>query len=159
MSGRDGLPDPEHMSETQIKIVQEFLDNFGTKLEVLVDQVLTRKNVTSYDMMDYDDGVALINYLVSWYGSMRGEDAGKDYESPAELKAVIQTIQDQVLKLKDKIQEIIEPFIPDGDVKWAYTVRTMWECPTSPVGCCVYNHIKDPALDGCIFCHQPYERK
>jgi len=34
-----------------------------------------------------------------------------------------------------------------------------WACETSPTGQCVYDCIKDPALDECLFCGQPDERK
>jgi hypothetical protein len=34
-----------------------------------------------------------------------------------------------------------------------------WDCPDSPIGLCVYNHFEDRALDGCLFCHHPHERK
>lgn len=34
-----------------------------------------------------------------------------------------------------------------------------WDCSDSPIGLCVYNHFKDRVLDGCLFCHQPHERK
>ena len=33
-----------------------------------------------------------------------------------------------------------------------------WDCP-GPLGKCVYNTEEDPAMDNCLFCHQPYERK
>lgn len=34
-----------------------------------------------------------------------------------------------------------------------------WDCNQSPIGTCVYNHMKDLAHDDCIFCHEPEERK
>lgn len=34
-----------------------------------------------------------------------------------------------------------------------------WECQTSPTGQCVYNLDKDPAMDNCVFCGDPDERK
>jgi hypothetical protein len=33
-----------------------------------------------------------------------------------------------------------------------------WDCPTSPIGTCVYNTYKY-ATDDCVFCHEPLERK
>lgn len=34
-----------------------------------------------------------------------------------------------------------------------------WDCDKSPVGLCIYNHLDDPAMDNCIFCGEPHERK
>jgi len=42
-------------------------------------------------------------------------------------------------------------FLVDGWIRWA--------CPDSPSGCCVYDTDKDPAMDDCLYCHQPQERK
>lgn len=35
----------------------------------------------------------------------------------------------------------------------------MHECPKSPLGYCVYDHVDDPRWDGCLYCHEPHERK
>jgi len=34
-----------------------------------------------------------------------------------------------------------------------------WECEKSPFGYCVYDIWKDPAMDNCIYCGEPYKRK
>ena len=34
-----------------------------------------------------------------------------------------------------------------------------WKCEGSPIGICFYDYIKDPALDNCLICGQPHERK
>ena len=34
-----------------------------------------------------------------------------------------------------------------------------WECEKSPFGWCTYDITTDPAMDNCIFCGEPYERK
>lgn len=34
-----------------------------------------------------------------------------------------------------------------------------WDCPTSPIGTCVYDSYQDRAWDDCLFCHDPFERK
>lgn len=34
-----------------------------------------------------------------------------------------------------------------------------WDCPTSPIGTCIYNREQDPSMDYCIFCEDPLERK
>jgi hypothetical protein len=37
-------------------------------------------------------------------------------------------------------------------------LRGSWECPNSPLGKCFYEQ-DDGAMDDCIFCHEPDERK
>jgi hypothetical protein len=34
-----------------------------------------------------------------------------------------------------------------------------WDCAKSPTTRCVYDQEADPALDNCLFCHDPDERK
>lgn len=34
-----------------------------------------------------------------------------------------------------------------------------WDCEKSPDGTCSYNVLDDPAMDSCIYCGQPLERK
>ena len=34
-----------------------------------------------------------------------------------------------------------------------------WECDDSPTKVCVYNDLRDPMHDSCIFCDGPEERK
>ena len=37
--------------------------------------------------------------------------------------------------------------------------RTPWECKASPVERCLFNFKTDPALDECLVCQEPDERK
>jgi len=39
-----------------------------------------------------------------------------------------------------------------------FAVTDMWECD-NPIGRCVYDIVKDPVWDNCLFCGQPHERK
>ena len=34
-----------------------------------------------------------------------------------------------------------------------------WECKDSPIGICFYDGMEDPALDDCLVCGNPDERK
>lgn len=46
------------------------------------------------------------------------------------------------------------------DIKVSYEfVFGSWDCPTSPYGVCVYNHLDDEPHDFCVFCGSPEERK
>lgn len=42
----------------------------------------------------------------------------------------------------------------DGDL-----FEGSWDCSTSPTKKCHFNIKKDPACDGCLYCHGPEERK
>ncbi len=60
--------------------------------------------------------------------------------------------------------ELVDLFV-DGKRPENYCeIKAAWaceghECPTAPLGRCVYDEDEDPANDDCIHCHQPYERK
>lgn len=34
-----------------------------------------------------------------------------------------------------------------------------WDCEKSPVGYCMYHRWEDTAMDGCLYCGEPHERK
>jgi len=38
-------------------------------------------------------------------------------------------------------------------------ISIFWECEGSPTGYCAYDKSKDPAMDQCLFCGNPHERK
>ncbi len=67
----------------------------------------------------------------------------------------ISDCEDSLAYLRDRL---IESVWKDY---WAveHAVPNMWECPTSPIGTCVYHKFEDRAWDNCLFCHDPYERK
>lgn len=33
------------------------------------------------------------------------------------------------------------------------------QCPSGPIGTCVYNYFEDPCHEDCIFCHESEERE
>jgi len=88
-----------------------------------------------------------------------------------EWKKQIRDIEDKIIEEANKAMEaedakveyydMIEnkkvPGIYD-DAQW-FNITDAWECPESPFGYCMYHKIHDPAMDSCVFCHQPYERK
>lgn len=55
------------------------------------------------------------------------------------------------------ISDILDEHLGDGEGQF-HRVGT-WDCPKSPVGFCVYNPSLDRALDNCVFCHRPHDRK
>lgn len=45
------------------------------------------------------------------------------------------------------------------DIPWMHIELGGWECPSSPTGECFYDARNDPALDECLMCGGPDERK
>ena len=74
----------------------------------------------------------------------------KDIAKIAEIKKQIQDLQFETDKILDK-------YLGVGEGQ--FHMVGYWECETSPIGICVYNEGLDPALDRCIYCEYPHERK
>jgi hypothetical protein len=74
-----------------------------------------------------------------------------------EFRERIQVQKDIIRDAELNIEKIIAPFVEE--FAWVYRVPNIWDCEKSPIGTCIYNKFEDPAMDGCIFCHEPYERK
>lgn len=72
------------------------------------------------------------------------------------LKEKIEKLNEEKYRIELEIEEVVKSAIP-GFGMWN-TIGT-WDCENSPIGVCVYNHIEDPALDDCLFCGGPDERK
>lgn len=65
--------------------------------------------------------------------------------------------------INDNLPEDVEELIEQGATV-PFKLRDLemprsWDCPKSPTGHCVYHPETDGALDDCIYCHQPDERK
>ena len=93
-------------------------------------------------------------------------------------KKKIKKWQDQIYNLQEKITEEANQAMEEAGIKinaydlfsnkeipdvydsaqW-FHISTVWDCPKSPFGYCMYHIIHDKAKDGCAFCGQPYERK
>jgi len=65
----------------------------------------------------------------------------------------LKEIQTKIDELINKEKKRLVPELKSGHTEGG------WDCPLSPIGYCVYNHFEDPALDDCIYCHLPDERK
>ena len=48
---------------------------------------------------------------------------------------------------------------PDFSPKLGHSERSLWNCEESPVMLCIYDSNRDPAMDECIFCGEPDQRK
>jgi len=76
------------------------------------------------------------------------------------MKSIKEQIEEQELikmRADSKIEEIVRTSMPEFNSLW--NTAGSWDCEDSPLGVCVYNHIEDPALDYCLFCGEPDERK
>jgi hypothetical protein len=72
--------------------------------------------------------------------------------------------------IESLITDAIDRAVPDGIVpdregyemsdggQW-FKTTDVWECPESPFRLCMYHIINDRAMDCCVFCGEPYERK
>lgn len=60
--------------------------------------------------------------------------------------------------IEDAVREKLQKEKPPQD---EFVCPGFWECPVSMnlKGYCIYNRTVDPAMDDCIFCHEPHERK
>lgn len=75
-----------------------------------------------------------------------------------DLKETIEVITAEIDNLTLVRTELIKKAWPEFDFL-VHRVTMFWECPTSPIGYCVYNGVEDRAFDNCLFCHDPHERK
>jgi len=78
--------------------------------------------------------------------------AGRMYEAEAVLDKARQDLDERRQELSEALGKML-------NVGSDYIELGGWACETSPTGQCVYNRGKDPALDFCLFCGQPDERK
>jgi hypothetical protein len=69
------------------------------------------------------------------------------------LNAAMSAHRTTVARLENKVLDLVE--IPVGH----HIIIGSWECPTSPIGFCIYDVDADECLDDCIYCHDPSERK
>jgi len=76
----------------------------------------------------------------------------------SELKQVKRTateIQNAIEKMVVGVVHKDFPKLHSTDIRCPF----FWECEKSPFGYCVYDIWKDPAMDNCIYCGEPYKRK
>tara|TARA_R100001244_G_C5113459_1_gene121703 strand:- start:78 stop:326 length:249 start_codon:yes stop_codon:yes gene_type:complete len=57
------------------------------------------------------------------------------------------------------ISRILDGAVPEEYIGYAKLGPSEWGCARSTVGLCVYDSIEDRAMDECIFCGEPEERK
>ena len=69
------------------------------------------------------------------------------------LDAAMAAHRETAARLEAEIKKLTN--IPDGNSM----IIGSWECPTSPIGVCIYDADADECLDDCIYCHEPSERK
>ena len=64
-------------------------------------------------------------------------------------------------KIEKLMQEEVHSLVPETNKNWLVYKFTGWVCESeeNPLQMCIYDERDDPALDDCLFCHDPYERK
>lgn len=77
------------------------------------------------------------------------------------LEEEIEFLSEELAKKEDELyegrMEIITEFF---DQKLTtHIVIGYHECKDSPIGICFYDNMEDPALDDCLICGEPDERK
>ena len=68
------------------------------------------------------------------------------------LRAALEAHRAVGVKLNSEIVKLTD--IPDGH---SIIIGSL-ECPTSPVGVCIYDVDADEIMDDCLYCHEPSER-
>ena len=74
-----------------------------------------------------------------------------------DLRSYIQYKRKCIDELQADIHREVKRIIPEHNSLF-FTIGS-WKCNKSPIKLCYYNHMEDSALDNCIYCHKPDERK
>ena len=79
------------------------------------------------------------------------------YDIALNLAPIEDERNDLLMKIGFRLSDILQ----DGPHTGKYVVlgSHIWECKTSPIGVCIYDHLGDRARDHCLFCGDPEERK
>jgi len=86
---------------------------------------------------------------------MKNKKIERGLEGIGILKNEIGIIESKVDNL---IVATVKKDFPEIDANNLYC-PFFWECSKSPFGWCTYDTDADPAMDNCIYCSEPYERK
>jgi len=82
------------------------------------------------------------------------------YMGKYEMKSVLRSMMSIQRHAGYTISQVLEDAVPDQSYYGVWKLGpTVWDCNKSPVLLCVYDSIEDPAMDQCIFCGDPEERK
>ena len=84
---------------------------------------------------------------------------------PRDIKRYLLSLKKTQHQAQNEISEILDRVrgdkFPDDDFLYGVTELGFhgWDCEESPFAICAYDTIDDPAMDQCIFCGLPQERK
>lgn len=93
-----------------------------------------------------------------------GEIVAGFEEKVKDMNSRIIRLQRGVNELNDKIANMVKMVVgrkfPDRK-QWIMYPDDGWKCESTqnPFPLCVYDEGEDSALDDCLYCHEPYERK
>jgi len=81
------------------------------------------------------------------------------YMDRSDRRNVLQSMLNTQREAGVTISRILDGVVPEKYMGSAKLGPSGWGCAKSPVGLCVYDSFKDRAMDQCIFCGWPDERK
>jgi len=93
-----------------------------------------------------------------------GELVAKFEKQVEDFDKRIMHIQRKVNTLNDQIANMVKMVVgrkfPDRK-QWIMYPADGWKCEdkANPFALCVYDEGKDPVMDYCLYCGEPYERK
>jgi hypothetical protein len=73
------------------------------------------------------------------------------------LSQKIKALWNAQTEIDIEITHLVQEVMPDYSPFYMHIGH--WACVMSPIGLCVYDTIRDPAKDSCLFCEEPLERK
>ena len=79
--------------------------------------------------------------------------------SKMDMKMMLQSMMKIQREAGSTISGILDEVVPEKYMHICKLGYSGWGCAKSTVGLCVYDSIGDRAMDQCIFCGDPDERK
>jgi hypothetical protein len=104
------------------------------------------------------DGAAGV--VVIPYGDKDDTAPDKQLTKARDLVDTLQNALNNAVEQRDKrVRQLVLGIFPDAQELFMRWAEDGWKCKGSPAGVCVYNVEKDPAMDDCLFCGLPSERR
>jgi hypothetical protein len=79
--------------------------------------------------------------------------------SAVDMRILLRTMMSIQREAGITISRTLDGVVPEKYMGYAKLGPSGWGCTKSPVLLCVFDSIEDRAMDQCIFCGEPDERK
>lgn len=120
--------------------------------------------------LTHSQGEKAMKYVVfsSFFGHRLGDLEKKNLreemmakpEVLIRLEEEITTLENQLSRKENELFETEMKIISEFFGQTVKNIETGYhECKDSPIGICFYDNMEDPALDDCLICGEPDERK